>query len=476
MLTADTSLLLLGLPSGVPLSFDAMARSVAWTTWNEATPTPRLARFAERLRTTLQALGAAEVPTSEALTPVGKVRDGLVVLVPGPTPPDRFAMANVASLANNQIVALVEGPPPVRAQAPLQETLDAIVEQLTWNMAHLVLFVEETRWTITTMNGGVLACGSPDARDESFDAVIRESLVPKLAAQVRPPRLDALTFAPGALEVDAPLIRSLADDFQTAGQIWAESGLMLAHTSVEALRYQHPFHRRLATLFLDGRTGMSYGFMAHQLPQSIEPARRAPEGTNGHAAPGCVRLSWHGARWDVPIPAVSVLCTRSGCDKTRVDPRRDLVRLSLDGGEVTLATASGVSKARPSYDTYTILAHALGNALVASLLAANDPSHPFVSALGGRGLAISHWHGYLDADTLPDGYALFGDANPPVACSTPQSAVFALDGKLAAFSASDSTSFRGDVHVEPHHGTNVSGVLSLPETARAVAAASRVEA
>ncbi|MEM9999055.1 MAG: hypothetical protein AAF809_15230, partial [Bacteroidota bacterium] len=361
MLPTSSALSLLGLPSGVPLTLDAMARSIALTVWPDAAPSPRLARFADRLTTTLASLGATVEPEATARNASGKVREGLVVLVPGPSPPDRFAMANVASLANNQIVALVDGPPPVRAQAPLQETLDAIVEQLTWNMAHLVLYVEPDRWTLTTMNGGVLECGNPegagmDGSDADFVRDVRETLVPKLAAQVAPPRIDALTFAPGALDVADPLIRSLADDVRAAGRVWAESGLMLAHTSVEDLRYQHPFHKRLATLFLDGRTGMSYGFMAHQLPMDVKAARRAPAGTNGHAAPGSVRLTWRGERWDVLIPEVAVLCTRSGCDKTKVDPKRDLVRLSLKDGAVTLSTAPGVTKARPSYDTFTILA------------------------------------------------------------------------------------------------------------------------
>ncbi|MEM6783288.1 MAG: hypothetical protein AAF624_06090 [Bacteroidota bacterium] len=476
MLSASSALSLLGFPLGVPLTLDAMARSVSLTVWPDAAPTPRLARFAERLTSTLADLGATVEPPASALNSSGKVREGLVVLVPGPSPADRFAMANVASLANNQIVALVEGPPPVRAQAPLQETLDAIVEQLTWNMAHLVLFVEPDRWTLTTMNGGVLECSSPEGSDEDFVRDVRETLVPKLAAQVAPPRVDALTFAPGALDVAAPLISSLADDFQAAGRVWAESGLMLAHTSVEDLRYQHPFHKRLATLFLDGRTGMSYGFMAHQLPLHLEPARHTSADTNGHATPGRVQLNWRGERWDVAVPEVAVLCTRSGCDKTKVDPERDLVRLSLKDGAVTLATAPGVTKARPSYDTFTILAHALANALVASLLMAEDAAHPFVDTLSTRGLSISHWHGYLGAATPPVGYARFGDVNPPVSCSTPQSAVYSLEGKLAAFANAEAASFRGDVHVEPHHGTNVSGIYSLPETAQFVAEAARVVA
>ena len=84
---------------------------------------------------------------------------------------------------------------------------------------------------------------------------------------------------------------------------------------------------------------------------------------------------------------------------------------------------------------------------------------------------------------------LHGETNPPVSCSTPQSAAFALVGKLAALGHAMETGpaqngamtngttqngtngatyppYLGDVHVEPHHGTNLSGVMSLAEAAR----------
>jgi hypothetical protein len=112
---------------------------------------------------------------------------------------------------------------------------------------------------------------------------------------------------------------------------------------------------------------------------------------------------------------------------------------------------------RPSYDTQTILAHGMANALLACVLADEVPDAVFLRQFAEGGTALAHWHGGLDVRLLPDGYHVFGAGNPPVSCSTHQSSLFALAGKLAVLAEDRSTlgRYRGDVHVEPHHGINV---------------------
>jgi hypothetical protein len=114
---------------------------------------------------------------------------------------------------------------------------------------------------------------------------------------------------------------------------------------------------------------------------------------------------------------------------------------------------------RPSYDTLTIMAHAAGNAIVASVLARLQPGAPFVEMIREGGAALAHWHGLINPAILPPGYFVHGAANPPVSCSTFQSAVYALTGKLEALEQSilEGVPFLGDVHVEPFHGTNITG-------------------
>jgi hypothetical protein len=145
------------------------------------------------------------------------------------------------------------------------------------------------------------------------------------------------------------------------------------------------------------------------------------------------------------------------------------LRLGLHNGEITIETPIkiGASACRPSYDTFAILAHGMGNIIIASILLALDADAQFPSALKKNGLSISHWHGYPDQYYPLSGYLLHGFENPPVSCSTPQSAAYALSGKMKAIENQQPPvkEYRGDVHVEPHHGTNITGVMTLTESA-----------
>jgi len=62
---------------------------------------------------------------------------------------------------------------------------------------------------------------------------------------------------------------------------------------------------------------------------------------------------------------------------------------------------------------------------------------------------------------------VYGAENPPVSCSTHQAALFALTGKLDGLrkALSAGMEVRGDLHIEPHHGVNMTGE-SLTELAR----------
>jgi len=144
--------------------------------------------------------------------------------------------------------------------------------------------------------------------------------------------------------------------------------------------------------------------------------------------------------------------------------------MSLLGGKIILDTTPGVraNDARPSYDTLTILAHAIGNAIGASVLSTTESTSVFTDTLRREGFSILHWHGYPLQNDSPLGYAVYGYDNPPVSCSTPQSAIFAILGKLSAIDSaiSQNKSYRGDLHIEPHHGTNLIGVFSLAQAAQ----------
>jgi hypothetical protein len=406
----------------------------------------------------------------------GRIGEGIVLIAPGEGESGDLAIDHVASLSRNTVVGILDGTLPGLGESGLQKRVNALVSALVWHMAHVLIYVDDTTWTLCNMNGAIDTFSLDSLRERIFD-----SLVPKLAAPVLPPKRSDFEFYENGFDVtdyEAPV-----EDLLIGSDSWGKTGLLISQTRINELAFRTHKYRRIASAFLNWRTGMSYGFLAHQLPSLTDPAIDLEQ-----AAPAlrlidwtekdfyeidshiCVALKLSTKRFLVRIPEVSVLCTRSGCEKTRLDPAKDLVRLTLRSGKVIVETPKGVAKendCQPSFDTTCILAHAVGNVIVASILARVNPASKFCVNLNHNGLALAHWHGFLEASELPPGYYVHGRTNPPVSCSTPQAAIFALSGKLAALqqSVDDGVEYMGDIHEEPSHGTNVTG-RSLFELSR----------
>jgi hypothetical protein len=386
---------------------------------------------------------------------------------------------HVSNLRSATIVGVIDGPCPAEREAGLQEKLNSVVKALAWNIVQVVIYVDEPAWTICTMNGAIVRVPADDPfRDRVFSI-----LVPKLAAPVVPPRATDFDLEEGALDIATNGCARYAADFAASGPSWARTGLMLFHTSMESLEFRNRYYQRIAAAYLDHRSGMSYGFLARQLPVEVRPALTIEEAARRKHLKEVVDEGWARKNGDTYIrvtientdlvahvPEVRMLTTRSGCDKSHVDIHRDIVLLALAGGRIRFETPRGMNAVvdcKPSYDTVTILAHAAGNALAASVLARLHPEASFPQLLRSQGAALAHWHGRIDPSVLPSGYLVHGEHNPPVSCSTHQSAVYAVTGKLAAVEEAlrCGLDFAGDVHIEPYHGTNITGA-TLNELSR----------
>lgn len=463
-LSRDILAALLGVSPQTPLDRDDMARALRPVLYAASSLSPRLLQFCEAMIATMESLGITVRDGREAAGTDGRFEAGTVILAPGIFTDAELAINRVATLYNNIIVGIYDEPPPLTAGSLPQQRLDAVVGRLARDMVHILIYVTADSWTICTMNGGVVTFDSPlPTVDE-----VRNVLVPKLTAQVVPPRAGDLDILHGELRPDTPLFRSIATDFAACSSAWQNSVYLLTHTSTDKLDYRSPFYRRIVSRYLDQRSGMSYGFFARQMPVAVAEASRSPH-------PGSIPVALNSGVYHVTVPEVSVITTRSGCRKHCLDPLKDLVAIGcrFSGGIMRpwLKTPPGTdssSPAKPSFDTLTILAHALGNAIIASILKERVPDSLFARKLAESGASMTHWHDYPDLSHLPEGYFLHGDENPPVACSTPQSAAYSLLGKIAALeqALAQGSEYRGDVHVEPNHGTNVIGILSLAETAR----------
>jgi len=479
MNNSDLIFELLQIEGDIPLTERKMAKALTATFYPAHSQSKRLNQFVENLKHSLNDLGAQLIPFEDALNEKGKVKPGILVFEQGEGKDGDLAINNVSTLYNNPIAGIFEGNLEIPENPTLQETLDSIVSVLAWNLTHVPLFIDNEEWTICTMNGSVIDCNNWKSPKDD----ILHSLIPKLAAQVVPPKREEITFRQGKLDAEKEGFTPYINDFMKAAEVWRDNGLMLAHTSIEDLEYRNRYYKKIVSRYLDHRTGMSYGFMVRQLPADIEPAVRLQEAGrkvskaewNGSRLAEIdnehyVKVSLAGDEWVVKIPDIWLLSTRSGCNKTNLNPKKDILRLGLHKGEITLDTPPQISAndCRPSYDTYAILAHAIGNVISASIIMAEDKNAEFPLAMKENGLSISHWHGYPDKEYPLPGYVIHGEENPPVSCSTPQSAAYAFAGKLKILDLLDGpiTKHRGDIHIEPHHGTNISGVMSLAESAK----------
>ena len=460
----------LGIPLDTPLCIDAMCKRLKPVIYQPPVLSDRLERFCHALVNVMESLGITVLSENEASGNDGRFPQGTVIFAPGYFPDNLLAINRVATLYNNIIVGIYDEPPPINTCALPQQRLDAIVGRLARDMVHILIFITDHSWTICTMNGGVVTFNTPyPSREDVFC-----TLVPKLTAQVVPPRPEDLDIEHGKLETGTQEFEAVARDFLQCSALWSNNASLVTHTSTAGLQYRSDFYKRIVARYLDQRSGMSYGFFARQLPVAVQPAFYSGSSNPHQQIERRVAIRVQETTLLVHVPDISVITTRSGCKKNSLDPKKDLVEIGLlhgrDLGRIYLKTPEGCSSsniAKPSFDTLTILAHALGNALTASILMTMRPESCFPFHLARYGASITHWHDYPQSEQLPEGYFLHGKENPPVSCSTPQSAAYSLLGKIEALEKALElgTEYRGDVHVEPNHGTNIVGMLSLAETA-----------
>ena len=482
VLNGNTMGRILGITRAVPIKSCEMARSLRVAFFPTSLTNKKLSQFVTDLKNALLNAGVKVLSYEEALTEGTKNRigKGIVLIAPGEGESGNLAIDHVCSLTHNTVVAVLDGTSPDFERSSLQKRVDTLACALVWHMAHLVIYVDDLSWTTCTMNGAIETFGLESLRDRVLD-----SLVPKLAAPVIPPQKEDFDICENAFDPSDPKYKLNLHELLKGAETWGRMGLLASRTKLETLNFRNAKYRRIVSAYLNQRTGMSYGFLARQLPMPVRAAVRLEE---AHSmlrqldweekdfieidSNMIVALNLRNQRFVVTIPEISVLCTRSGCEKLKPDPAGDFVILTFTKGRVRLSTPKDVmhgSDCQPSFDTLTIVSHAVGNAIVASVLCRLRRNSSFVRSLTHTGLAIAHWHGYLSNYRLPTGYFLHGQKNPPVCCSTAQAAIFSMSGKLDALASAIELGidYLGDAHVEPSHGTNLNG-RSLTELARIV--------
>lgn len=366
---------------------------------------------------------------------------------------DHFTAKYVQDPYNTQVITLMSLDSEfIDESTTYDRKINIGLQNLIRTMSEIVIGVSEDRFSIINMNlsDSVFSIGE-------LDKFILNSLIPKMYAPIKPPVLNrfekgeydpAQSFYAGQL---AGLGRKLRDtDLFPSGSKFSDKITRLSH-------------RDVVEKILEGRTGVSYGFIAvveapgYEGPEEItqsewnflssidgldsESVRRNENGR------WYVKTSLKGRKTFQQVPDIWLLTSRSGCDKTNLDPNADVVRIGLIKGKLYLQTPHGVSlqrrDIRPSFDTYVILAQALATAL-------------YLPEMVKEGMPIIHFHGYPDPQWFHPREHFTGAANPSMPCGTVEAALLNYSGiyELANQSGSDMKLL---CLVESDHGVNILG-------------------
>jgi len=281
----------------------------------------------------------------------------------------------------------------------------------------------------------VQGCSRLYGWDELADPRVARALAAKVFVKGRIPRSRdfALTQRAAWAPDVAPLV-ARAQAAMTAAMPALDPLLAINLTPAQLLPYcVLDIAPAVVAAFLDGRSGMSYGFLAFVMPTGpVETASR-----------------------------VSILCTRSGCNKKAPHKDRDWVILSCEADAFALETSAALKGVTsPSFDSWLILAQAAANVSLAKRLKAAGKAAAYVQAVEAEGLALAHYHGFVDRAALPPTMAYFGQDKPPLPCGSVDAALITLEEKAAigdrVLAVDGDVVYDGDVHIEPDHGVVVS--------------------
>lgn len=337
-----------------------------------------------------------------------------------------------------------------------REKITIGLNTLIRTFSELVVGVSKDSISILNMN----LSDSQFSRAE-MDRFVLKSLVPKIFVPIAPlfmNQFDISNYCPRNSRFANRLV-ALGHDLKTTGLF--PPGFKLSQV------IQRQSHRDIVDIVVNGRTGVSYGFIAYIEPPTYvgELAITEAEWLVLHPVDGLnpleVRQNEAGRRYirlggeagDVfkQIPDIWLVSSRSGANKTDLDCDRDILRIGLKQGlllQLPTDIAPNTIDVKPSYDIYVMVAIALSTAL-------------YTPDLVRYGAPIVHFHGYPSVDWFEAGEHYVGVDNPSVPCGTYESGVFNFLG-ISQLAAQKPDEVSLVALIEPDHGTNI--IASDPQS------------
>jgi hypothetical protein len=288
---------------------------------------------------------------------------------------------------------------------------------------------------------------------KDIESFVLKSLIPKVFVPITP-----LLLSRFQLGQYNPQESSYAANLVRLGQELASTGLFPSGFKLDDV-IKRKSHRDIVNVIVNGRTGVSYGFVAYaEPPQYIGAVEiTATEWENLSPIEGFssdeIRKNGQNRRYlkikvgdeylFKQIPDIWLVSSRSGANKTDLNLTSDIIRIGLQE-RLLLELPEGIEAEmvdiKPSYDIYVMLAISLAAALYTPELIKN-------------GAPMVHFHGYPAFDWFEKNEYCVGVNNPSVPCGTYESGVFNFLG-ISSLAKNSKETIDLVGLVEPDHGTN----------------------
>ncbi len=286
-----------------------------------------------------------------------------------------------------------------------------------------------------------------------MDAFVSKSLIPKVFVPITPLLMSRFKIAQYN-----PYISKYTPKLVQLGQELASTGLLPPGFKLAEV-IKRKSHRDIVNVIVNGRTGVSYGFVAYAEPpyyvgkpeiSTYEWDKLLPvagfssnEIRKNDESRRYMKIIINGEYVFKQIPDIWVVSSRSGSNKTDLNLEQDIIRIGLKDDlhlQLPVGNLSRKSDFRPSYDIYVMLAISLSAALYTPELIKN-------------GAPIVHFHGYPAFDWFEENEYCIGVNNPSVPCGTYESGVFNFLG-LSNLASQQTKNIKLVSLIEPDHGTN----------------------
>lgn len=331
---------------------------------------------------------------------------------------------------------------------PYTEKIRIGINTLVKTFSEIVIGVSNEEFSILNMN----LSDSKFLHNEIEDFALK-SFIPKVFVPITP-----LLISRFELGKYNPHLSNYANKLIKLGQDLESTGLFPNGFKLDEV-IQRKSHRDIVDVIVNGRTGVSYGFVAYIEPPHYvgKPEITIEEWENLLPVAGFssyelrqnqqsrryIKLNINAENRFKQIPDIWLVSSRSGANKTNLNIDSDILRIGLQDKlhlQLPLGSSSNKADIKPSYDIYVMLAISLATALYTPEIIAN-------------GAPIVHFHGYPDFHWFQENEYCVGMNNPSVPCGTYESGVFNFLGI-----ADLGNQIINDVNlislIEPDHGTN----------------------